>query len=125
MPATSAAAASSRVITLSMVRWPWPFSARRSATVGFLRMSKGSDDGDGLFEPAKATHCVAPVRRPERASAEAEGGAAWTDVRNRGASAPVGAESRPPLGGRARPDLSTDKSGGTVERVSRFTWRSC
>ena len=29
-------------------------------------------------EPANARHCLAPVRRPERASAEAEGGAAGT-----------------------------------------------
>ena len=35
--------------------------------------------GEGAhLEPARATHCVAPVRRLERASAEAEGGAAWT-----------------------------------------------
>ena len=38
IPASSAAAASSSVVTRSIVRWPLPFRARRSATVGFFRM---------------------------------------------------------------------------------------
>ena len=39
---------------------------------------RGIDGAEDAPEPAKARHCLAPVRRTERASAEAEGGAAGT-----------------------------------------------
>src|SRR4051794_18735813 len=47
-PARSAASASSRVITLSMVSWRLPFMARRSATVGRLRLIGGVLSGSGV-----------------------------------------------------------------------------
>ncbi len=46
------------------------------------------------------------------ARAEGEGDAAWTDVRNRAAPAWAARLSRLPKDIHARPDLSTDKSGG-------------
>jgi len=77
--------------------------------------------GAATPEPAEATHRVAPVRRPERASAEAEVGAAWTVARNRRAAALAGAPARLPVtpkaclrhdkGSRA-PILPTVKIGG-------------
>ena len=75
----------------------------------------GSGDFLGLLgevsrEPAEARHCLAPVRRPERASAEAEGGAAWTVGCHPVAAAPADASiaSAPRRGGRGR-ILSTAK----------------
>ncbi len=42
------------------------------------RDSDSSIRSAAASDPAEATHCVAPGRRLERASAEAEGGAAGT-----------------------------------------------
>ena len=92
--------------------------ARRPAGGGRagLRLRRGDEDGfDGARgctpEPATARHCLAPVRRPERASAEARGGCR-RDRRAGNPRAPAwrSAESRLPEGRQARADLSTDKS---------------
>ena len=62
---------------------PVPADARRpTSSPSKVRLGNGSTTEEPRPEPAKATHCVAPVRRPERASAEAEGGRASPSVCN-------------------------------------------
>ena len=71
-------------------------------------------------EPEEARHCLAPVRRPERVSAEAEGGVAGTGGLQSARACLGWRDSRLPRGRQARADLSTDKSAG-LHRVGRRT----
>ena len=73
----------------------------------------------GFPEPEAARHCLAPVRRPERGSAEAEGGRRGDRRAAIRARLPGLARTRAcrvrafgVTGRQARADLSTDKSAG-------------
>ena len=80
-------------------------SARRCG-VGSKTFSPPDPSLIADLEPAKATHCVAPVRRPERASAEAEGRRASPSAGSPRAPA-WRARKRACRGRQARADLCT------------------
>jgi len=60
--------------------------------------------------PEKAEALPRPGRSPERASAEAKGGAAWTDGANPDVAAPADAFRVRPPQGRPRPDFADGRN---------------
>ena len=89
--------------------------ARRRPGAGscWIRLNRSEeewiDPEEPRPEPAKARHCLAPVRRPERASAEAEGGRASPSAGNPRAPDWRVRESRLQGAGRWSAPLSLDR----------------